>query len=272
MAKGDYEILPRDELDNLKKEIEKLKKGEEVSGSEDSSPNASAGIEKLNNSINSLIELFKTAQDSMENDDKETSEQLTKKIDPLNEKIDQLIDQNKKIAQGILTVADLVKSVKQSLETPQQNNQQGFQQQSNQSYGNQMSGFQRGYNTFSQGTSPNAQSGMNGNSAPSFPQQTNQRGNTSSFPQQPPTMNNTSGSSMPQQANQSGMGSASGYSQESSSNSSQSFQQPPTGNNTQQSPPFSSAQQNANQPTKPSAPGSMPPPPPPPKKKGLFGK
>ena len=66
-----------------------------------------ASIDGLNQSINSLIGLFKEAAESLKIEEKEAS-LVASKIDPLFEKLDMIIEQNKKIARGIVAVADMI--------------------------------------------------------------------------------------------------------------------------------------------------------------------
>ncbi len=66
-----------------------------------------ASIDNLNQSINSLISLFKEAADSLKMEERETDIVATK-IDPIMEKLDMVIEQNKKIARGIVAVADMM--------------------------------------------------------------------------------------------------------------------------------------------------------------------
>ncbi len=66
-----------------------------------------ASIDKLNESITSLIGLFKEAADSLKMEEKE-ADIVANKIDPIMEKLDMVIEQNKKIARGIVAVADMM--------------------------------------------------------------------------------------------------------------------------------------------------------------------
>lgn len=74
-------------------------------------------ILKLNQSIGELISIFKEASEQMKFEERET-DIIAKKIDPLFEKIDVLIEQNQKIARGIVAVADMVTARPQPAERP----------------------------------------------------------------------------------------------------------------------------------------------------------
>jgi len=103
MAK-DYAIVPEEEVLKLKKDVEQIKRNPfQAYASEDL-------IESINNltkAINALLELFKTAAEEMKLEEKE-AETIGKKIDPLFSKIDLLVDQNQKIAKGIVAIADML--------------------------------------------------------------------------------------------------------------------------------------------------------------------
>ena len=102
----EYELTPYHELEELKNEIEKLKHsplGETPSGNE-----LLRAVQELNQSVKALTNLFKIAAEQLETG-KNHEEDTLHKFDPMVHKINELIDQNKKIAAGIVSVADLVK-------------------------------------------------------------------------------------------------------------------------------------------------------------------
>lgn len=63
-------------------------------------------IDNLNNSINSLIKVFKDAGEELE---KSEPKEIDEKVTPLMQKIAMLEEQNEKIARGIVAVADMLK-------------------------------------------------------------------------------------------------------------------------------------------------------------------
>jgi len=75
-------------------------------------------IDNLNNSINSLIKLFREATEQLKIEEHD-SEVVDKKISPVIQKITTLEEQNEKIARGIVAVADMLKE-KQAPRVPQQ--------------------------------------------------------------------------------------------------------------------------------------------------------
>jgi len=94
----DYELLPHEELENLRKEVERLKK----SPFPDSKQNKTLleSMDALTTSINKLIKIFEGAQEDII---KEYSESSPTKI------LKQISEQNAKIAEGIVALADMVK-------------------------------------------------------------------------------------------------------------------------------------------------------------------
>ncbi|MDI3473885.1 MAG: hypothetical protein PWR30_208 [Candidatus Woesearchaeota archaeon] len=108
----DYVIISREELDTLKKEIEKLKKSykgyapvtiEELNDS----------ILNLNHSIHMLLELFEGAAKEFKEMHETNEDDST---DRIVSRLEALIDQNKAIAKGILYLVKSDKEEKERLE------------------------------------------------------------------------------------------------------------------------------------------------------------
>lgn len=106
----EYEILPHKEIEDLKNELDALKKGP--------TPESRNQMQKLNDSINSLLGLFKEASSQM-NLEEEEANLVSQKLIPLEEKMDQILDQNQKIAEGIVALADLVKDMRDRMKNDQ---------------------------------------------------------------------------------------------------------------------------------------------------------
>jgi hypothetical protein len=106
MEEDEYAIVSKKEFLTLKKELEKLKKNP-LEGSE-SGENLQSSIDNLNKSLNIMLEVFKQAAEDMKLEEHDT-EAVGKQLGPINEKIETLIDQNQKIAKGIVAIADMVK-------------------------------------------------------------------------------------------------------------------------------------------------------------------
>lgn len=106
MAEEEYAIVSKKEFLALKKELEKLKKNPLAASDEGESLQGS--IDNLNKGLNIMLEVFKEAAESMKLDEHD-SQMLSKQMGPMNEKLDVLVDQNQKIAKGIIAIADMVK-------------------------------------------------------------------------------------------------------------------------------------------------------------------
>ena len=106
LEEDEYAIVSKKEFLALKKEIERLKKNP-LEGSE-TGEDLQASIDNLNKSLNVMLEVFKQAAEDMKLEEHE-AETVGKQLGPITEKLDKLIDQNQKIAKGIVAVADMVK-------------------------------------------------------------------------------------------------------------------------------------------------------------------
>ena len=106
MDDDEYAIVSKKEFLALKKEIEKLKKNP-LEGSA-VGENLQDSIDNLNRSVNSMLDVFKSAAQEMSVEEHD-AQLVSKQIVPLQEKIDTILDQNQKIAKGIVAIADMVK-------------------------------------------------------------------------------------------------------------------------------------------------------------------
>ncbi len=102
----EYEILPKDELDELRKEIKKIQKN--PFGDTDESKTLLDSMDALTNSINKLLVLFEKTQKEIVDE-----YEKNKPAEALND----ILDQNEKIAKGTLAVADLVKKQQEDIDT-----------------------------------------------------------------------------------------------------------------------------------------------------------
>jgi len=90
----DFEIVPKGKIERLKKEIEALKEKKGVNLN-----SLKVSIDELNETLNNLMFALKHAKEDMENDPF---------IKEIKEKLDTILTQNHKIAEGILALADLM--------------------------------------------------------------------------------------------------------------------------------------------------------------------
>ena len=100
----DYELLPHKEIAELKTELERLKKGP--------SSESRSQMDQLTGALTNLLNLFKEASSQMRLEEDEGNI-VSEKLIPIEEKLDQILDQNKKIAEGILAMADMIKDMKE---------------------------------------------------------------------------------------------------------------------------------------------------------------
>lgn len=109
MINDEYELMPHKSLEGMKKELEELRRhASNIEPKTGLPKETSSSITSLTKSINSLMDLFKKASAEMKLEDRD-EQLLSKQIKPLMEKVDTLLEQNSKIAKGIIAVADMVK-------------------------------------------------------------------------------------------------------------------------------------------------------------------
>jgi uncharacterized phage infection (PIP) family protein YhgE len=102
MAEDEYEILSRNEISRLRDEIKALK-----SGREPDTKGLQRAIKDLNAKVDQMIEVFEAATEDLRDEDKE-SELVDEKIDPIIARISGIEEQNKKIAEGLVTINDII--------------------------------------------------------------------------------------------------------------------------------------------------------------------
>jgi len=110
----EYQIMPQKTISKIKKEIENLKT-KAASSDEVASPGFKRAIDNLTESINSLMSLFKEAAEEMKVEEK-TEENIEQKLGPLVKKVAEIEEENKKIAEGILAIADMVRDLNEKID------------------------------------------------------------------------------------------------------------------------------------------------------------
>ena len=115
MAKSDqrsdeYEILPHSEIMKLKRELDDLK-----AGHADEFAGLKVSIDNLKKSIDLMNSMFKDASEDIKAEQSQ-GDSIAKKVDPIIEKIASIGDQNEKIANALLAVADIVNDLKDKIE------------------------------------------------------------------------------------------------------------------------------------------------------------
>lgn len=107
----EYELLPHREIQELKEELSKLKEYEIAP-----SKRLHVSLLELNTKLDKLITIFEDATHEMRVE--EGGLGFVEKMKPLLEKMNKILDQNSEIASGILTLADMVKEMKEERSMP----------------------------------------------------------------------------------------------------------------------------------------------------------
>lgn len=97
VGEDEYELLPHEEIQKLRDELNKLKKN--PLGSTAAAKSLQTSVTELTSAINSLTTLLTQTNDDMTKEFNRTS---------ISEHFSQISSQNEQIAQGILTVAQLI--------------------------------------------------------------------------------------------------------------------------------------------------------------------
>ena len=109
----DYELVPHSEIQDLKRQLEELRqqKGMVEAGAKEkieiTNKELFDTMNKLIEGINTMIKIFQRAGEDLSKADE--GESIRKKLDPINEKIDELEDQNRKVAKAILAMSESIK-------------------------------------------------------------------------------------------------------------------------------------------------------------------
>lgn len=119
----EYDLIPHGKLKRLEEQIDELKHpGSRRSSSGPSSTGAmdNNAMQDLSESLKTMITVFTEAKDELRIEDEE-KELLSNKIDPILKKLDSLLDQNEKIAEGILSLADMIRKVEGRIDSLESN-------------------------------------------------------------------------------------------------------------------------------------------------------
>jgi hypothetical protein len=116
MSGDEFEIVPKKDIEGLKQDVEDIKK--DPLGSAPTGKNLSGSMDKLTKSMDNMFELFKVANKEIK--EEASSLEFMKQIGPLfenmNKKMDNVLEQHDKIADGIIAIADLIKQMKEENE------------------------------------------------------------------------------------------------------------------------------------------------------------
>lgn len=98
----DFEIMPREQIKKLKEEISRLKSGSVTGDSE-----LLESIKDLSVKLDSMTHIFEAAETDLREEDK-TAGIVKDKIDPILSKVNEIADQNQKIAKGLVSIVDIL--------------------------------------------------------------------------------------------------------------------------------------------------------------------
>lgn len=102
MEDPDYDIVPHNEIFKLKQEVDELKNA--------TSSDIQKAMHELTDSINNMNDILKEASKGMKTEENEALV-LTKKFDSLIDVIKITIDENKKIAEAMISLSKLIKDI-----------------------------------------------------------------------------------------------------------------------------------------------------------------
>ncbi|MEM3126691.1 MAG: hypothetical protein QW331_01330 [Candidatus Woesearchaeota archaeon] len=106
----DYEFIPRATLEDMKKQIAELQRQTQQK-EKISTDQFSQAIMKLTQSMEEMNALFRAATEELKLEE-ETGHKIDEYIEPINERLNAIEDQNKKIADAMLALADMLEDLK----------------------------------------------------------------------------------------------------------------------------------------------------------------
>lgn len=110
-ADDSYELMPQKEIVEIRKELDRLKKN--PLGENTNTDTLLEAIRDLSRTIKDLHQLLSTAAKGLKDEETQGEPGESEHEESLAKKIDVLVEQNKKIAQGIVTVAEMLKELKE---------------------------------------------------------------------------------------------------------------------------------------------------------------
>jgi hypothetical protein len=114
-AADEYELVPRNQLEYLRREVEQIKRN--PFGDSKSSKDLLSSMDALNRNIEKFVAILESANDEIVRDYKDKSNA---------ERMNRLLDQNEKLAKGIVAIAELLKELKELREERQQASASAF--------------------------------------------------------------------------------------------------------------------------------------------------
>lgn len=112
----EYELVPRGELERLEREVERIKRN--PFGDTASSKDLLTALDHLNKNVSKLVHIFESASDEIVRDYKDQANTA---------KINKVLEQNEKLAQGIVAIANLLKEQRSGATPLQSQEEPAFQ-------------------------------------------------------------------------------------------------------------------------------------------------
>jgi len=106
-----YGIISYREFSNLKKDLDDIKK----KASPDTTKQIVDSMAKLSQGMDSMLQLFKSAADELKVEES-SQDQFIKYLQPLTQKVDELMEQTKVIAESMVGIVEMVKELKEENE------------------------------------------------------------------------------------------------------------------------------------------------------------
>lgn len=101
----EYELLPHKEIEELKEELAKLKEFEITP-----TKKLRVSLVELNSKLDKLLDIFEDAMRQVQIE--EGGMTFHEKMKPIADKMNKILDQNAQIAEGIVTMADMIKEMR----------------------------------------------------------------------------------------------------------------------------------------------------------------
>lgn len=98
-----YGVMPQSEISDLRKQMKKLQEGDSLDSNQ-----LLQSMNNLTKGMDSMLQLFKTAAEEMKLEEIE-EKALSREVQPMMDRLNEIIEQNKVIAEGMIALADLVK-------------------------------------------------------------------------------------------------------------------------------------------------------------------
>ena len=105
----EYEILPHREIAELRRQLSELRRGTT------SEARLQESIDRLSKSMDSMMIMFRKASDEIKLEEHD-QKVVTNQLEPMQQKLDAILSQNEKIAQAIISLAEMLQEKEEQIE------------------------------------------------------------------------------------------------------------------------------------------------------------